>query len=92
MTEAVIGVTRHKLLRRLQRLEGQVRGVARMIEQERDCQDILTQLAAIRGASHQISVMFVQEYARNCLVNHDPEADPQEIVARMVSVLGQLPH
>lgn len=92
MTETVCGVTRDKLLRRLQRLEGQVRGVARMIEEERDCQDILTQLAAIRGASHQISVMFVREYARNCLADRGPGMDPEEVVARMVSVLGQLPH
>ena len=82
---------REQLIKRLQRLEGQVRGVQRMIEEDRDCQDILTQLAAIRGAAHQVSVMVATQYALNCL--HDPEqhGSPDEAVAKLVHTFGQLP-
>jgi DNA-binding FrmR family transcriptional regulator len=52
--------TRDQLLKRLRRIEGQARGVRRMIEEDRECHDILTQLAAIRGAAHQVSVIVVQ--------------------------------
>jgi DNA-binding FrmR family transcriptional regulator len=92
MAETVGTATRDKLIKRLQRLEGQVRGVARMIEEDRDCQDILTQLAAIRGATHRISVMVVQEYAKNCLTGLEADTNPDEVVAKMVEALGQLPH
>ncbi len=82
---------RNKLIRRLQRIEGQVRGVRRMLEEERDCADIVTQLAAIRGAVHQTSVLVVQEYAVNCLNNPDEQDAPEEMVARLVQALGQMP-
>ncbi len=84
--------TREKLIKRLQRIEGQARGVRRMIEEGRDCQDILTQLAAIRGAAHQISVMVIQEYAVNCLNDPEQYGSPDEAIARLVRTLGQLPH
>ena len=45
-----------KLLRRVRRIEGQARGVARMIEEDRDCGEILQQLAAVRSAAHQATV------------------------------------
>lgn len=83
---------REQLVKRLQRMEGQVRGVLRMVEDDRDCQDILTQLAAIRGAAHQVSVMVVKEYALNCLNDPDGQGSPDEAIAKLVSTLGQLPH
>jgi len=85
-------VTRERLIKRLQRIEGQARGVRRMLEEDRDCQDILTQLAAIRGAAHQVSVMVVKEYALNCLNDPDQQDSPDETIARLVHTLGQLPH
>ena len=92
ITEATISVdVRNKLIKRLQRIEGQVRGVRRMLEEERDCADVVTQLAAIRGAVHQTSVLVVQEYAVNCLNNPDQQDAPEEMVARLVQTLGQMP-
>ena len=92
ITVATISVdVRNKLIKRLQRIEGQVRGVRRMLEEERDCADIVTQLAAIRGAVHQTSVLVVQEYAVNCLNNPDQQDAPEEMVARLVQTLGQMP-
>jgi DNA-binding FrmR family transcriptional regulator len=84
--------TREQLIKRLQRIEGQARGVRRMIEEERDCQDILTQLAAIRGAAHQVSVIVVKEYALNCLNDPEQFGSPDEAIVKLVHALGQLPH
>ena len=84
--------TRDQLIKRLQRIEGQARGVRRMVEEDRDCQDILTQLAAIRGAAHQVSVMVVQEYALQCLNNPEEDGSRDEAIAKLVHTLGQLPH
>ena len=84
--------TRKQLIKRLQRLEGQARGVRRMLEEERDCHDILTQLAAIRGAAHQVSVMVVKEYALNCVNDPEQYGSPEEAITRLVQALGRLPH
>jgi DNA-binding FrmR family transcriptional regulator len=85
-------VAREQLIKRLQRLEGQARGVRRMLEEDRECQDILTQLAAIRGAAHQVSVMVVKEYALHCLHDPDQYGSQDEAIERLVSTLGKLPH
>ncbi|UCC87083.1 MAG: metal-sensitive transcriptional regulator [Anaerolineales bacterium] len=85
-------ITRDQLIRRLRRIEGQARGVRRMIEEDRECQDILTQLAAIRGAAHQVSVMVVKEYALNCLSSPEEYSSSDEAITKMVHALTQLPH
>ncbi len=75
------------LINRLKRLEGQVRGVQRMLEDERDCREILQQLSAIRAATHQSSVMLIREYAEACLFKSDDSTSPQEVLDSLVSVL-----
>lgn len=75
---------------RLQRLEGQVRGVRRMLNENRDCQDILTQLAAVRGAAHQISLLLVENYALNCVSHPDEHGSANEAISKMVNTLGKL--
>ena len=75
---------------RLQRLEGQVRGVCRMLDEERDCQDILTQLSAIRGAAYQISLLLVENYALHCVNDSENRASANEAIAKLVSTLGKL--
>lgn len=57
-----------QLLKRLRRIEGQVRGVQGMVSEERDCREILQQLASIRSAVQGASRTFVEEYARRCLL------------------------
>ena len=51
------------LLRRVRRIEGQARGIAKMIEEDRDCREVLQQLAAVRSAAHQATVALVRVYA-----------------------------
>ncbi len=53
---------------RLRRIEGQVRGVQRMVDEGRECSDILQQLAAIRSAVYQASLVLTRAYASRCLL------------------------
>ena len=76
--------------KRLQRLEGQVRGVRRMLNQDRDCPDVLTQLAAIRGAAHQISLLLVENYALECMSHPEAYGSTDEAVSKLVNTLGKL--
>lgn len=56
-----------KILNRLKRIEGQIRGLQRMIEKETPCEDILTQLSAATAAMKQTGIAIVQAYMKRCL-------------------------
>lgn len=74
------------LTTRLRRIEGQVRGVQKMVEDERDCSDILQQLAAIRSAVHQASLVLARSYVARCLLEPtrgDMDAMLDELMATL---------
>lgn len=56
-------------LRRLKRAEGQVRGIARMVEEDKYCIDILTQMAAVNKALHAVSIGLLEDHIAHCVVN-----------------------
>jgi len=56
-----------RLLNRLNRIEGQVRGVARMVEQNRDCLDILTQLHAVRATVRRVETELLKTHLAHCV-------------------------
>jgi CsoR family transcriptional regulator, copper-sensing transcriptional repressor len=58
-----------KILTRLSRIEGQVRGVARMIEEERYCIDVLTQLQAIKAALRKVEEDVLKDHASHCVAH-----------------------
>jgi DNA-binding FrmR family transcriptional regulator len=76
------------LTERLKRIEGQVRGVLRMVEEGRDCQAILHQLTAVRSAAYQVSVLLVRDYATQCL----RESDEAETIEDLVKTLSHMPY
>ncbi len=77
-----------ELLRRLRRIEGQARGVARMIEEGRDCQEILQQLAAIRSAAYQASLRLMRSFAVECI--QASEESPEEAVEALIRALSRI--
>ena len=56
------------LIKRLHRIEGQVRGIERMVSEERYCIDILTQIAAVSTALESVSVKLLEDHVRHCVV------------------------
>ncbi len=64
-----------KLIHRLKRLEGQVRGLQKMIEEERDCHEILTLLSGIRSALNATGDVVLSSYLQNCLVSEMASTD-----------------
>lgn len=57
--------------KRLRRIEGQVRGVQRMLDEDRDCEEILQQLNAVNAAVRNTTRLFMRAYARECLLAED---------------------
>jgi DNA-binding FrmR family transcriptional regulator len=78
------------LSKRLRRLEGQVRGVQKMLEEDRECQEIVQQLAAIRAAAHQANLILVRSYAAGCLTDGTRET-AQQAINDLVDVLTRVP-
>lgn len=69
---------RETALRRLKRIEGQVRGIARMIEDERYCVDILTQTMAVRAALRAVETLVLEDHADACLEHAIAAQDPED--------------
>jgi DNA-binding FrmR family transcriptional regulator len=76
---------RAEVVARLRRIGGQVRGVERMVEESRDCRDVVTQLAAIKAAVASLNTFVAETYTRDCLCSAE-QVDTAE-VARLLDVL-----
>ena len=62
-----------KILRSLNRIEGQVRGVARMVEEDQYCVDVLTQLSAVIAASRRVGLLVLEDHIRGCVIDSSPD-------------------
>lgn len=69
MGENSIAGPKKDILARLRRIEGQVRGLQRMVEAEEPCADIMNQVAAVKAAVGQVGVMVFQTHSRQCLLD-----------------------
>ena len=69
------GYTANKdqLQKRLARIKGQVGGIERMVEEDRYCIDILTQIAAVEAALDKVALGLLDDHARHCVIGGDPE-------------------
>jgi DNA-binding FrmR family transcriptional regulator len=79
-----------KLLNRLKRIEGQVRGIARMIEEDRYCIDVLTQLRAVRAALSRVETEMLKGHLDHCIesaIVRGDQAEQREKARELISLL-----
>src|ERR687893_1285476 len=81
--------TKDQLLKRLRRVEGQVRGVEGMIEDDRYCIDVLTQIGAVQAALDKVALGLLDEHARHCVVPGQ-HGDPAEMTDELMAAVGRL--
>lgn len=74
-----------KILNRLRRLEGQIRGLQSMIESDKDCEDVLTQVMAAKSALNQVGLHIVAHSMKHCLTR-DPQKSPDDLVDDAIAV------
>lgn len=80
-----------QILTRLKTVRGHVAAVERMIEEEKNCDEILLQLVAIRSAVHKVSVVVAQRYANTCMVEAlEKGENHQEVMNKAVETLMKL--
>jgi DNA-binding FrmR family transcriptional regulator len=79
-------ISKEVLLNRLKRLEGQVRGIERMIENGRDCESIITQLGAVRSAVESAGALLLRNYMKLCFGNKTTDCSDIESLERAVAI------
>lgn len=79
--------TKPQVLKRLSRAEGQVRGISRMVAEDKYCIDILTQISATQAALDRVALELVREHAKHCISHAD---DTNEKADELVGALGRL--
>jgi CsoR family transcriptional regulator, copper-sensing transcriptional repressor len=81
--------TKDQLVKRLRRIEGQVRGVQGMVEDERYCIDVLTQISAIQAALDKVALGLLDEHARHCVVHAAPD-EQADRTDELMAAVGRL--
>ena len=76
-------------LKRMRRIEGQVRGVEGMIEDDRYCIDVLTQISAVQAALDKVALGLLDDHARHCVMGAG-EADRNEMTHELMAAVGRL--
>jgi CsoR family transcriptional regulator, copper-sensing transcriptional repressor len=78
-----------ELMHRLSRIEGQVRGIAKMVEDDKYCIDILTQVSAAKAAIDKVALELLRDHARHCLTNSQAQGDKDK-ADELVSAISRM--
>ena len=81
--------TKDQLLKRLRRIEGQVRGVQGMVDEDRYCIDVITQISAIQAALDKVALGLLDEHARHCVMGAEP-GDQTDKTEELMAAVARL--
>jgi len=81
--------TKDQLDKRLRRIEGQVRGIQGMVEDDRYCVDILTQIGAVQAALDKVALGLLDDHARHCVVG-GPKSQQEDRTDELMAAVGRL--
>src|SRR4051812_8385432 len=82
--------SKDQLLARLRRVEGQVRGIEKMVDDDRYCIDVLTQISAIQAALDKVALGLLDGHARHCMREGAAEGRADEMASEMMAAVGRL--
>jgi CsoR family transcriptional regulator, copper-sensing transcriptional repressor len=82
--------SKDQILARLKRIEGQARGVQRMVEEDRYCIDVLTQISAIQAALDKVALGLLDEHVKHCVVEGHGPGSQAELTDEMMAAIGRL--
>ncbi|GAB6100129.1 metal-sensing transcriptional repressor [Halanaerocella petrolearia] len=80
---------KENLVNRLSRIEGQVRGLQRMVEEDKYCVDILTQIAAVKGALNKVGMAVLEEHTHGCVQEAVANDNGDEIINELMDVINK---
>jgi len=82
--------TKEQLLARLRRIEGQIRGIEGMVEDDRYCIDILTQISAAQAALDKVALGLLDDHAHHCVIGAQDPAERNEKTDELMAAVGRL--
>jgi DNA-binding FrmR family transcriptional regulator len=82
-------ISKKQLLTRLRRIRGQVVGIERMVEEERYCIDVLTQISAVQAALDKVALGLLDDHTRHCMVEA-AEGEREDRAEEMMAAVGRL--
>jgi len=89
--EGITEISREAVVKRLKRIEGQIRGLQKMVTDERDCESIMTQLAAVRSAIDSAGALVLNNYIKICAPKgSETDHEVYESMVRVVGVWGRV--
>ncbi len=79
--------TDRALLNRMKRIEGQVKGIEKMIEKGEYCGDILIQISAVRSALNKVGGVIIENYAKNCIIEKLNKIDSEDALDELLEII-----
>jgi len=76
-----------EIMRRLKRIEGQIKGIQRMVEEEKPCRDVLTQVSAVRAATNKVGSAILEKYYRRSMVEIAAGDRPDEAMDELLDTI-----
>ena len=83
-------VDKERLAKRLARVEGQVRGIARMVEEDRYCIDVLTQISAAQAALDKVALSLLEDHTRHCVIGAADADLREERTEELISAVARI--
>ncbi len=81
---------RKKVIDRLSRIEGHIRGIKKMVEEDRGCPDLLHQLAAVKAAINKTSELILEDHIQSCLLDAVNEGSTDEYIKNLMEAISKL--
>ncbi len=75
--------------KRLKRIEGQVRGIMKMVEEDKPCEDILIQIGAVKSALHKTGQTILEGHMHHCILDGIKEGNEDDTIDKLISALNQ---
>ena len=85
--KTVVQPHKDALLKRLNRIEGQVRGIAKMVESDRYCVDVLTQISAIKSALESVGMQILEDHTKGCVQNAVKSGNGEQEIAELLGIV-----
>ena len=82
--------TKDQLSKRLRRIEGQVRGIERMVDEDRYCIDVLTQISAAQAALDNVALGLLDDHVRHCVIAGHAAGEPAQLTDELMAAVARL--
>ena len=81
--------TKKNILNRLNKIQGQIKGIQRMIDSEQQCGDILTQVSEVRAATNKVGLLLLERYSKDCILNsiNSKENNNEEVLNEFLTTV-----